>query len=119
MATNLALDDELVEKAKRLGRHQSKREAVNQALAEYVARLKQKQALEVFGTLEWDDAYDYKKERRRRRRGHRAPLRPAHDRRRLRAHRRAHAAEAGSQRMMVADCAEARPPHGQSERNEV
>ena len=38
MATNLALDDKLVEEAKRLGRHRSKRDAVNEAVAEYVAR---------------------------------------------------------------------------------
>jgi len=37
MATNLALDDKLVEEAKRLGKHRTKREAVNEALAEYVA----------------------------------------------------------------------------------
>lgn len=66
MATNLALDDALIDKAKRLGHHGSKREAVNQALTEYVARLKQKRALELFGTLEWDADYDYKRERRRR-----------------------------------------------------
>ena len=65
MATNLALDDALIEKAKRLGRHGSKREAVNRALFEYVARLKQKRVLDLFGTLEWDDTYEYKKERRR------------------------------------------------------
>lgn len=65
MATNLALDDALVDKAKRLGHHSTKRDAVNHALTEYVARLKQKRVLDLFGTLEWDDAYDYKKERRR------------------------------------------------------
>jgi len=66
MATNLALDDALVDKAKRLGHHSSKRDPVNQALTEYVARLMQRRVLDLFGTLEWDDAYDYKRERRRR-----------------------------------------------------
>jgi Arc/MetJ family transcription regulator len=66
MATNLALDDRLIAQAKRLGGHRSKRDAVNQALTEYVSRLKQKEVLELFGELEWDDAYDYKKERRKR-----------------------------------------------------
>ena len=42
MATNLALDDALVEEAKRLGKHESKRVAVNSALAEYVARRKRR-----------------------------------------------------------------------------
>lgn len=64
--TNLALDDALVAQAKRLGRHKSKREAVDQALTEYVSRLKQREVLDLFGTLEWDATYDHKKERKRR-----------------------------------------------------
>jgi Arc/MetJ family transcription regulator len=66
MATNLALDDRLVEEAQRLGHHKSKRLAVNEALAEYVARRRQRRALELFGQLEWDPDYDYKAERKRR-----------------------------------------------------
>jgi Arc/MetJ family transcription regulator len=66
MATNLALDDDLVEEAKRLGKHQSKRAAVNSALAEYVARRKRRRILGLFGKLPWDSRYDYKAERRRR-----------------------------------------------------
>lgn len=66
MATNLALDDELVEEAKRLGKHPSKRAAVNSALAEYVARRKRRRILRLFGKLPWNPSYDYKGERRRR-----------------------------------------------------
>lgn len=66
MATNLALDDRLVAEAKRLGHHKSKRAAVNDALAEYVARRKQRAVVALFGTLAWDDSYDYKAERRKR-----------------------------------------------------
>ncbi len=66
MATNLALDDALVEEAKRLGRHPSKRAAVNSALAEYVARRKRRRILGLFGKVQWDSRYDYKAERRRR-----------------------------------------------------
>lgn len=66
MATNLDLDDKLVEEAKRLGKHRSKRAAVNEALAEYVASRKRRGVLDLFGTLEWDPKYDYKAERRRR-----------------------------------------------------
>jgi Arc/MetJ family transcription regulator len=67
MPTNLALDDELVEQAKKLGKHRSKRAAVNEALAEYVARRKRRKIVDLFGKLEWDSEYDYKAERRRRR----------------------------------------------------
>lgn len=66
MATNLALDDRLVAQAKRLGHHKSKRAAVNEALAEYVARRRQLRVVELFGKLEWDADYDYKAERKRR-----------------------------------------------------
>lgn len=66
MATNLALDDGLIEEAKRLGNHKTKREAVNEALAEYVSRRKRTKIADLFRTMEWDARYDYKAERRRR-----------------------------------------------------
>ena len=65
MATNLALDDKLVQEVKRLGGHTTKRAAVNEALQEYVTRRKQKKILEIFGTLDWDPKYDYKMARKR------------------------------------------------------
>ncbi len=67
MATNLALDDRLVEEARRVGRHKTKREAVSAALAEYVKRRKQLRILDIFGTVDFDPKYDYKAERRRKR----------------------------------------------------
>ena len=67
MATNLALDDKLIEEARRVGHHKTKKGAVTAALAEYVRRRKQQLILEAFGTFEFDPAYDYKAERRRRR----------------------------------------------------
>ena len=66
MPTNLALDDDLVEEAQKLGGHRTKREAVNEALAEYVARRKRAQIKELFGKLDWDPNYDYKRDRQRR-----------------------------------------------------
>ena len=67
MATNLALDDNLIEEARRIGRHKTKREAVSAALAEYVKRRKQVGILNIFGTVDFDPKYDYKAERRRKR----------------------------------------------------
>lgn len=66
MATNLALDDALIDEARELGGHRTKREAVNEALAEYVARRKRRRVVELFGTADWDPDYDYKAERKRR-----------------------------------------------------
>ena len=66
MATNLALDDKLIEEARRAGKHKTKKEAVSAALEEYVQRRKQMRILDAFGTFDFDPAYDYKAERRKR-----------------------------------------------------
>ncbi|MFY9845865.1 MAG: type II toxin-antitoxin system VapB family antitoxin [Terriglobales bacterium] len=70
MATNLALDDQLIEDARRAGSHKSKKEAVTAALEEYVRKRQQMRILEAFGTFAADSnsvdpAYDYKSERQR------------------------------------------------------
>jgi len=65
MPTNLNLDDELIEKAVSLGGHKSKKDAVNQALQEYVAQLKRIRSLDSFGTFDFDPDYDYKQARQR------------------------------------------------------
>lgn len=66
MATNLALDDKLLEEALKLGGHSTKRETVNEALLEYVQRRKRLAALDAFGTFDFDESYDYKAERSKR-----------------------------------------------------
>lgn len=68
MPTNLALDDRLVIQAQRVGKHKSKKDAVNAALAEYVQRRKQLRILDYFGTIDFDPKYDYKAARRGRNR---------------------------------------------------
>jgi hypothetical protein len=65
MPTNLALDDQLIEEARRAGRHKTKKEAVTAALDEYVRKRKQMRVLEAFGTFPGDPTYDYKAERGR------------------------------------------------------
>lgn len=66
MPTNLAIDDELLENARKIGGKKTKRETVNDALREYIDRRKRLKTLEAFGTIAMDPAYDYKKLRRRR-----------------------------------------------------
>jgi Arc/MetJ family transcription regulator len=66
MPTNLNLDDALLEEAVKLSGKKTKRETVNAALAEFVARRKQRRILGLFGKLEWSQGFDYKKERTRR-----------------------------------------------------
>lgn len=65
MATNLALDPELLERALQVSGEKTKKAAVTQALSEFIARREQKGILDLFGTLEWDASYDYKAERTR------------------------------------------------------
>jgi len=67
MATNLALDDTLIEEARKTGGHKTKKEAVTKALEEYVRHRKQLRILESFGTVDFDPTYDYKTERKRKR----------------------------------------------------
>ena len=66
MASNLDLDTRLLEEAFRLGGHRTKRATVNEALEEYIRRRKQREVLELSGTIDFDPDYDYKAERRRR-----------------------------------------------------
>lgn len=64
MATNLDLDDKLIEAARQLGGHKTKRDAVERALQEYVRWLRQQAILGAFGTIDFDSKFDYKKQRR-------------------------------------------------------
>ncbi len=66
MATNLSIDPELIDRALEVSGERTKRAAVTKALQEFIARRQQKRVLELFGKLEWDPAYDYKAERKRR-----------------------------------------------------
>lgn len=65
MPTNLAIDDRLIEEARRIGHHTTKKEAVTAALDEYIRRRKQIEVLALFGTVEYQQDYDYKANRRR------------------------------------------------------
>ena len=65
MPTNLAIDDRLIEEARKLGRHRTKKDAVTAALDEYIQHRKQQDILPLFGTIDYDRSYNYKKERTR------------------------------------------------------
>jgi Arc/MetJ family transcription regulator len=63
MATNLAIDDGLIDEARRIGHHKTKKEAVTAALDEYIRWRKQLKILDHFGTIDFDPNYDYRKMR--------------------------------------------------------
>ena len=64
MASNLALDDNLLMEALEIGQFKSKKETVNVALREFVLRRKQQKAKDLFGKMPFDEDYDYKKGRK-------------------------------------------------------
>lgn len=65
MPTNLAIDDKLIEEARRIGGHGTKKQAVTAALDEYIRKRKQLAILDLFGTIEYARTYDYKSNRLR------------------------------------------------------
>jgi len=66
MATNLAIDDELLSEAQAMAGLKTKRATVNEALREFIQRRKQIEALGLLGTVDFDPKYDHKKGRSRR-----------------------------------------------------
>jgi Arc/MetJ family transcription regulator len=65
MATNLAIDPELLEKALAVSGEKTKKAAVTKALTEFIARREQKRILELFEKFDWNPDFDYKSERSR------------------------------------------------------
>jgi hypothetical protein len=65
MATNLSIDPDLLDRALEVSGERTKKAAVTKALQEFIARRRQKGLLDLMGKLEWDDAFDYKGERKR------------------------------------------------------
>ena len=63
MATNLNIEKNLLEAAMRAGGHKTKKAAVTQALMEYIQKKNQAGIVELFGTVEFDESYDYKQAR--------------------------------------------------------
>jgi Arc/MetJ family transcription regulator len=64
MPTNLAIDDRLLLKAKRIGGFHTKKETVTVALEELIARREQRKILKALGTFDFRKEWDYKKDRR-------------------------------------------------------
>ena len=65
MATNLAIDDELIVEAQALGDKKTKKDAVTEALKEYIQRRKQIKLAALFGKIDYAPDYNYKKLRKR------------------------------------------------------
>ena len=66
MATNLDIDQELLEEALKIGGQKSKKNTVNKALKEFIEKRKQKEIISTFGSIVYEPGYEYKKSRRKR-----------------------------------------------------
>ena len=66
MATNLAIDQKLLSEALKIGGFKTTKEAVNEALREFIQQRKRLQILELSGKIDFDPGYDYKQQRGRR-----------------------------------------------------
>lgn len=58
------IDDKLIAKVQKLGGHKTKKDAVNEALAEYIHHRKQLELLDMFGTIDYDSEHPPKTERK-------------------------------------------------------
>jgi Arc/MetJ family transcription regulator len=65
MATNLAIDDNLLILAQNIAGLKTKKDTVNQALKEFIQRRKQEEIINLFGNVDYDEDYDYKSMRNR------------------------------------------------------
>jgi hypothetical protein len=65
VVTSLEINQSLLEEARRIGGHRTKKAAVTAALHEYIQHRRQSKILDLFGTVEFDPKFDYKKQRRK------------------------------------------------------
>jgi Arc/MetJ family transcription regulator len=63
MATNLAIDPDLLDRALQVSGERTKKATVTKALQEFIARREQRRVLDLIGKLDWDDSFDYKAQR--------------------------------------------------------
>lgn len=68
MPINVLISDRLLNAAQKLGNHRTKKQTVNAALKEYIQRRRQLRIFALFGKIDYDERYDYKRERRARQR---------------------------------------------------
>jgi len=60
MATNLQIDDRLLGRAQKIGGFRTKKDTVNQALAEFLRRREQRKIAGLFGTIDFSPGFDHK-----------------------------------------------------------
>lgn len=64
MLTTVTIDDKLLEELKQLAQNKPLQEILTEALTAYIQRQKQKQVIQLFGTIDYELSYNYKEQRR-------------------------------------------------------
>jgi hypothetical protein len=65
MATNLALDPNLLDEALKCSEKKTKKAVVTDALIEYIQHRKQIKLIDLFASVDIDESYDYKIQRKK------------------------------------------------------
>jgi len=65
MATNLAINEELLDSALKIGGYKTKKDTVNAALEEFIQKRKAEDLINLFGQIDFDENYNYKSMRSR------------------------------------------------------
>jgi len=63
MNINILINEALIQEALAVGNQETEQDVVEIALCEYIQRRKQLKILELFGTIDYDSDYDYKRQR--------------------------------------------------------
>jgi hypothetical protein len=64
MVTPLQIDQTLLQEALALSNHPTTTALIEAALREYIQRRKQLKILELFGTIDYEEEYNYKQQRK-------------------------------------------------------
>lgn len=65
MQVHIEIDGDLIDEVRRLGGHRTRKSALRAALREYIERRNQTRIFELFGKIDYDPEYDYKRARQR------------------------------------------------------
>jgi len=63
MTHSLNLDEALIREALEIDDHQNLEAVIEDALREYIQRRQRRKILDLFGTIDYDDTYNYKTQR--------------------------------------------------------
>jgi Bacterial antitoxin of type II TA system, VapB len=63
MITHLEIDENLLKQALALSDSLTENQLISEALREYIQRRQQQKVLDLFGTIDYEEDYDYKQQR--------------------------------------------------------